>query len=204
MEVFTIGHSNYKEERLIEMLKKYNIDCVVDIRGIPYSKYNIQYNKEVIEKTLKRNGFIYIYMGEEFAAQRKNKELYFQEGYADFEKVLEIDESFKVGIERLKKGCLKGYRIALLGAKQDPLNCHRFILVGRGLTNSGFMVNHILDNLECKTQEELEESLIQKYYKGTFQIAFDKPFKEEVWKNDILKECYRKGNKEIGYRLEKI
>ena len=59
MDIYTIGHSNYPVERLIDMLKHYNIDTVVDIRGTPYSKYNVQYNKEVIEHTLKEAGFIY-------------------------------------------------------------------------------------------------------------------------------------------------
>ena len=46
MEIYTIGHSNYTMERLIDMLEYYNINCVVDIRGTPYSKYNIQFEKE--------------------------------------------------------------------------------------------------------------------------------------------------------------
>ncbi len=50
MEIYTIGHSNYDLSRLVDMLNKYNINCVVDIRGIPYSKYNVQYNKEAIQK----------------------------------------------------------------------------------------------------------------------------------------------------------
>ena len=41
MDIYTLGHSNYTIEKLIEMLKKYDINCVVDIRGTPYSKYNV-------------------------------------------------------------------------------------------------------------------------------------------------------------------
>ena len=52
MEIYTIGHSNYTMERLIDMLEYYNINCVVDIRGTPYSKYNIQFDKEAIRYTL--------------------------------------------------------------------------------------------------------------------------------------------------------
>ena len=89
MEIFTIGHSNYDVERLIDMLRFYNINCVVDIRGTPYSKYNIQYNKEIIQKTLEREGFIYIYMAKELAAKRINKVSYNDEGYSDFEKVVQ-------------------------------------------------------------------------------------------------------------------
>ncbi len=33
MEIYTIGHSNYDLSRLVDMLNKYNINCVVDIKG---------------------------------------------------------------------------------------------------------------------------------------------------------------------------
>lgn len=73
MDIYTIGHSNYPVEKLIDMLKYYDINCVVDIRGTPYSKYNVQYNKETIAHTLTELRFIYIYMAKEFVANRENK-----------------------------------------------------------------------------------------------------------------------------------
>ena len=126
MNIFTIGHSNYPVEKLIDMLKFYNINCVVDVRGTPYSKYNIQYNKETIKNTLIKAGFVYIYMAKEFAAKRENKISYNKEGYSDFAKVIQ-EEDFKNGVKRLENGCKKGFRIALLGAMQDPIRCHRSI-----------------------------------------------------------------------------
>lgn len=81
MEIYTIGHSNYTMERLIDMLEYYNINCVVDIRGTPYSKYNIQFDKEAIRYTLTNAGFVYIYMGKELAAKRIRKNSYNNEGY---------------------------------------------------------------------------------------------------------------------------
>ena len=53
MEIYAIGHSNYPFEKLIDMIRKYNINCVVDIRQTPYSKYNVQYNKEALSYNLK-------------------------------------------------------------------------------------------------------------------------------------------------------
>ena len=62
IEIYTLGHSNYSFDKFIEILKKYNINCVVDIRAIPYSKYNTQYNKEFFQANLKKLGYTYIYI----------------------------------------------------------------------------------------------------------------------------------------------
>lgn len=203
MDIFTIGHSNYSIDRFLDMLKFHNINCIVDIRGTPYSKYNVQYNKETISQTLTRKGYVYIYMGKEFAAQRGDKSLYTEEGYADFEKVV-YDKDFLNGINRLKVGCRKGYRIALMGAKQDPISCHRCILLGRALKEHGFNVEHILDDYTLASQEELEKRLLKKYYAGGDQINFDRYLEADLSEEDLIRECYRKGNKEIGYRVERI
>ena len=181
MEIYTIGHSNYDLSRLVDMLNKYNINCVVDIRGIPYSKYNVQYNKEAIQKTLNDLGFTYIYMAKEFAAKRDSKISYNKEGYADFHKVIN-EESFKNGIERLKIGISKGYRIALLGAMQEPVRCHRSILVGR----------------------EIENMLLDKYFKDRGQITIDSLIGNEKSEEEMIEEGYDLANKEIGYRMEKL
>ena len=203
MEIFTIGHSNYKVEKLIDMLRCYNINCVVDIRGTPYSKYNVQYNKETIRDTLIKEGFVYIYMAKEFAAKRENKVSYNKEGYSDFEKVI-YEEEFKNGIERLKNGCKKGYRIALLGAMQDPIRCHRSILVGRELVQHGFNVKHILDDYSIAYQDDIEKSLLDKYFEDRNQITIDYMLGTNKNEKEMIEESYRMANKEIGYRIEHL
>jgi uncharacterized protein (DUF488 family) len=202
MDIFTIGHSNYSIDRLLDMLNFHHIDCIVDIRGTPYSKYNIQFNKEVFAKTVISKGYIYIYMGKEFAVQRGDESLYTKEGYADFEKVV-YDTNFLNGIERLKVGCKKGYRIVLMGAMQDPINCHRSILLGRALRKSGFTLKHILDDYTLASQEELEERLLDKYFGNRNQVTID-TYMGNASQEDLIKKCYRESNKEIGYRVEKI
>ena len=172
MEIYTIGHSNYTMERLIDMLEYYNINCVVDIRGTPYSKYNIQFDKEAIRYTLTNAGFVYIYMGKELAAKRIRKNSYNNEGYSNFEEVIK-EEEFKRGVERLKNGCEKGYKIILLGAMQDPIRCHRSILVGRELVKNDFDVKHILDDYSIVTQDDIEEMLLNKYFSNRNQITIE-------------------------------
>ena len=203
MEIYTIGHSNYTVERLIDMLRYYHIDCVVDIRGTPYSKYNIQFDKETIRETLTKEGFIYIYMAKELAAKRENKISYYDEGYSDFERVV-LEEEFKKGIERLKSGCEKGYRIALLGAMQDPIRCHRSILVGRALRDNGFEVRHILDDYSLGSQEDMEHALLEKYFKDRDQMTIEAFLGNEKSEKEMIEEGYRLANKEIGYRIEHL
>lgn len=203
LDIYTMGHSNYSFEEFLKRLDMHHIDTVVDIRGTPYSKYNIQYNKERLAYALKDRGYTYIYMGKEFAAKRQNSSLYNEEGYADFEKVV-YDADFLHGIERLKKGCKKGYRIVLLGAKQDPTECHRFVLVGRALVKNGFQVHHLLHDYKVSSQEDLEPYLVEKYYSPSLQLSLNPLLGEAYDEEDYLNESYKKANRSIGYRVEHL
>ena len=203
MEIFAIGRSNDPYDKLTNMIKKYDINCVVDIRETPYSKYNIQYNKEAFNESLRNSGFLYIYMGKEFGAKRTNKDVYTQEGYADFEKVAKED-IFLNGIERLKKGCQMGYRIVLLGAMQEPIRCHRSILVGKVLNKEGFDVKYIMHEGNLAYQEDIEESLLDKYFSDRKQLSIDNLLGSALTREEMIQEGYKLANKEIGYRTEKL
>lgn len=203
MEIYTIGHSNYTMERLIDMLEYYNINCVVDIRGTPYSKYNIQFDKETIRYTLTNAGFVYIYMGKELAAKRIRKNSYNNEGYSNFEEVIK-EEEFKRGVERLKNGCEKGYKIILLGAMQDPIRCHRSILVGRELVKNDFDVKHILYDYSIVTQDDIEEMLLNKYFSNRNQITIEDLTGNSLNNEEMINEGYKLANREIGYRIENL
>mgnify|MGYP000989922132 FL=1 len=203
IEIYTLGHSNYPFDKFIEILKKYDINCVVDIRSTPYSKYNTQYNKEFLHETLKNLGYTYIYMADEFGAKRKTKVSYNDEGYADFDKVI-LEDEFKRGIERLKVGCAKNYKIVLLGAMQEPIRCHRAILLGKELIKAGFDVKHIMHEGDLKVQSELEEQLLEKYFEYRNQLTIDSLLGNAISREDMIKEGYKLANKEIGYRIEKL
>lgn len=203
IEIYTLGHSNYPFDKFIEILKKYNINCVVDIRAIPYSKYNTQYNKEFFQSNLKKLGYTYIYMADEFGAKRKTRISYNDEGYADFDKVI-LEDDFKRGIERIKMGCSKNYKIVILGAMQEPIRCPRAILLGKELIKEGFDVKHIMHEGNLKTQEELEEQLLEKYFEDRNQLTIDALLGNDMSREDMIKESYKLANKEIGYRIEKL
>ena len=203
MEIFAIGHSNYPYDKLIEMIKKYGINCVVDIRETPYSKYNTQYNRESLRENLKSSGFTYVYMGHEFGAKRQTKESYNDDGYADFEKVIK-EELFLKGIERITKGLQMGYKIVLLGAMQEPIRCHRSIMLGKYLNEKGFDVKYIMHEGNIVNQDYIEEDLLNKYFSDRNQLSIDSLLGTDKSREEMIEEGYKLANKEIGHRTENI
>lgn len=200
MEIYTIGHSKHSIKEFISLLKKYNINCIVDVRSTPYSKYSPQFNKETFAKTLKNNKITYIHMGEEFGARRSDKSLYFEDGILDFEKT-KRDITFKRGVKRIKTGLEKGYKIAFMCTEQDPIECHRCILVGKGIQDIlKINIKNILPDGGFYSQREIDKRLLDKYYPNRYQCdMFDVEKKSD---EELLEDAYVLANKEIGYELE--
>ncbi|ENZ02486.1 hypothetical protein HMPREF1092_01721 [Clostridium thermobutyricum] len=198
MEVFTIGHTNYSIDKFIDLIRKFNINCVVDVRSTPFSKYTPQFNENNLKLELNKRGIYYIKMGNEFGARRKNKKLYTVDGYLDFEKTRK-DKDFLKGIERIKQGCNKGFNITLMCTERDPIDCHRTILVSKGLKDNGFNIKHILPNAEIQSQKKIEERLLNKYYPNRLQLSFD--INKNLTEEEMIEEAYRIRNKEIGYPI---
>ncbi len=97
-----------------------------------------------------------------------------------------------------------GYKIVLLAAMQDPIRCPRAILVGRQLVKYGFDVKHITHEGDLKSQSDLEELLLEKYFNHRNQITIDSLLGNAMSREDMIEESYRLANKEIGYRIEKL
>jgi Protein of unknown function, DUF488 len=84
--------------------------------------------------------------------------------------------SFGEGLVRLEKGA-KAYRIAMMCAESDPLDCHRCLLIGRALKARGHSVRHLLPDHGSTTQGEIEALLLQQANKteaDMFASAMDR------------------------------
>lgn len=64
MVVYTFGHSNTQASKQIALLRKYDIQIVVDVRSTPYLQYSPQYNRESVERELVEAGIEYMFAGE--------------------------------------------------------------------------------------------------------------------------------------------
>lgn len=193
--VFTIGHSTHSIEHFISLLNQHNINCVVDVRSTPVSKYATQFNQNSLKYYLREAGIKYIYMGEEFGARRDDKSLYDADGKLDFEKTAQ-SEMFIKGINRILDGLDKGYKIALMCAEKRPEECHRCILVGRNIDLiNGIQVEHILEDGRLKTQTQIAEELKLLYFS---QTTIDTIIKSD---EELIDMAYKKREKEIAFQL---
>jgi uncharacterized protein (DUF488 family) len=151
--IFTIGHSNHSLERFIGLLKSNNIDVLVDIRSHPVSRFSPHFNKRRLEEAVKASGMKYVFLGKELGGRPEASEFY-DEGAGVLYDRLADSALFLLCINRLMKG-IKSYRAALMCGEEDPVKCHRRVLVGRVLAKRGVRVQHIRGDGRVEDEEEL-------------------------------------------------
>lgn len=200
MTLYTIGHSKHTQQYFLKLLRLYKINCIVDVRSTPFSKFCPQFNRDEIKKYLNRYGVYYVEMGDEFGARRKDKELYTNEGYLDFEKTAGSFEFIK-GIKRINEGLEKNLNIAFMCTEKDPIDCHRSILVAREFYKRNYKIINILEDGSNESQEHLEERLLDMYFPNRGQLNFIQPENNSKSIEELIKDAYKLRNKDIGYSL---
>lgn len=141
--VLTIGHSNHSLETFVALLKRHQVTAVVDVRSVPFSRFSPQFNKESLERSLRQQQIQYVFLGRELGARSDDPTCYV-DGRVRYD-LLARTEVFAAGIERVIHGAER-YRLALMCAEREPLECHRTLLVARALEKRGLQVAHILSD----------------------------------------------------------
>lgn len=197
-EIFTIGYSGFAIENFVETLKKYSINCLIDVRSNPHSAYFKDYNKNNLSRILHKNKIIFRNYANEFGAMQSDKN-FFTDGALDFEK-FSASEQFLNGINKIVKGMELGYKFVLMCAEKNPVNCHRSILIARKFHELGYIVKNILADGNFITQVEVEKILQDKFFPDRNQLSLF----EEISETEMIRESYRKQNFEIAYRVEEF
>ncbi|HEY8694539.1 MAG TPA: DUF488 domain-containing protein [Chloroflexota bacterium] len=141
ISIYSIGHSNHSLARFLQLLATHSIEVVADVRSVPASSRSPHFNQSTLAAELPSVGKKYLFMGQQLGGRPADPSFYDPEGYVLYEKLAK-SQSFGDGIERICKGAQK-YRVALLCSEEDPLACHRQLLIGRVLTDQGLELLHI-------------------------------------------------------------
>jgi uncharacterized protein (DUF488 family) len=156
--VYTVGHSNHPEQAFVDLLLRNGITAIADVRSSPYSRFNPQFNRESLVKTLWNAGIAYVFLGAELGARSEDCSCY-QNGKVQYDRLAQTD-AFRRGLDRVMEGS-RSYRVALMCAEKDPLDCHRTILVARHLVDRGVEVRHLLAEGAVETHDEAMRRMLQ-------------------------------------------
>lgn len=74
--IYTIGHSTHSIENFIKLLKSRGITAIADVRSAPYSRFQPQFNRELLTKSLKDSGIEYVFVGDSIGGRSSNEDDY--------------------------------------------------------------------------------------------------------------------------------
>jgi uncharacterized protein (DUF488 family) len=144
VRLYTIGHSTRTLEELVVLLRASGVSILADIRTIPRSRHNPQFEQEALSSALSRRRIRYVHLPALGGLRRAHKDspnggwrnASFR-GYADY---MQTDD-FERGLAELDGLTAEG-TVALMCAEAVPWRCHRS-LVADALTVRGAHVEHI-------------------------------------------------------------
>lgn len=148
--LWTIGHSTRPIDELITLLKEHRIQQLVDVRTIPRSRHNPQFNMESLAKSLKKAKVIYVHMPQLGGLRKAKKDSMNAgwknasfRGYADYMQT----EEFRTALEKLMADGT-GMKTAIMCAEAVPWRCHRS-LIADALTVKEWTVWHIMSKAKA-------------------------------------------------------
>ncbi len=152
LAVLTVGHSTRSIEEFLALLRAHKVQQVVDVRTIPRSRHNPQFNGEALEKSLKRAGVGYLHIGglgglRHARPDSQNtgwRNASFR-GYADYMQTAE----FETALEELMR-VARNERTAIMCAEAVPWRCHRS-LIADALVARGVGVEEIVGTASSRT-----------------------------------------------------
>ena len=153
--VFTIGHSTRPLDDFVALLRLNQVRLVVDVRTIPRSRRNPQYNMDVLPASLGLDGTAYRHMPGLGGLRHGDKNSTINaawrnasfRGYADY---MQTDE-FERSLEELTD-LAKTNPTAVMCAEAVPWRCHRSLIADAMLVR-GFNVSHIIDSKEVQSHK---------------------------------------------------
>lgn len=152
--IYAIGYGAREIDAFISVLKKHNIEYVVDVRSQPYSRYKPDFSQAPLEAHLKAHGIRYVFMGDTLGGRPSDPSCYDEEGRVNYPVVAQ-KPFYREGIARLKKAASQGLAVTIMCSEGKPENCHRSHLIGTTLTEEGINVVHIDEHDEILTQADV-------------------------------------------------
>ncbi|HTY74909.1 MAG TPA: DUF488 domain-containing protein [Candidatus Nanoarchaeia archaeon] len=152
--VYTVGHSTRSLDEFVSLMKNYGVELVVDVRTVPRSRHNPQFNKETLPNVLKTANLKYVHIPELGGLRRPKADSINMawesksfRGYADYMQTKDFAENLLKLVALIQQSC-----VAIMCAEAVPWRCHRNLLADALLVR-GIKVSHILTETGCTKHE---------------------------------------------------
>ncbi len=149
--IFTVGHSTRTLDELVKILRAHGVERLIDVRSIPRSRHNPQFNRETLSKTLRNRGFSYRHM-KALGGLRHARPDSINTGWrnASFRGFADYMQTplFHTALEKLISLALEK-PTAIMCAEAVPWRCHRS-LIADALTAHGHAVRDIMSVTSAK------------------------------------------------------
>src|SRR5580692_6557156 len=157
--LFTVGHSSLELDGFLKILVAHEVKILCDVRSRPGSFRFPQFNREPLEACLASAEIQYEFLGETLGGRPSDPRAYHEDGIVNYEERRKA-EDFRTGIDRVLELSLAS-NIALMCAEEDPLQCHRFLMISPSLLDRGITPVHIRRGGEIESQREAEDRLLK-------------------------------------------
>jgi uncharacterized protein (DUF488 family) len=148
MIVYSLGHSTRDFEDFVEILKKFRVELVVDVRKVPFSKRFPHFSKANLQERLLNEKIDYLH----FASLGGFRE----EGYLVFFQSSE----FAKAIGELQE-VIDSRVVVVFCAEVLWWRCHRKY-VAQALYEKGYQVIHIFDKDKLQKHQPLQREIFDK------------------------------------------
>lgn len=186
--ILTVGHSTHALDRFLQLVVGHGITTIADVRSVPASRFTPQFNRDSLKRSLAGAGVKYVFLGKELGARSDNRSCYVN-GRVQYARIA-ATSAFLNGIDRLRKG-MAAERIAIMCAEQEPLDCHRTVLVSRVLDQRGVSVAHLHGDGRLESHADAMQRLM-----SGFGLDQDDLFHT---REELLREALNRQEQRIAY-----
>ncbi len=194
--LYTVGHSNLDFTEFLKLLKDGAVELLVDVRSRPQSARFPQFSQQVLERSLENESISYLFLGEELGGRPDAPDAYRPDGLVDY-RVRRNSYAFRSGLDRMLME-LEQHPLALMCAEEDPLECHRFLMVCPELVRVGVHPLHIRKGSQIETQEAAETRLLASH--GFGDVAENTLFADA--RTEALDQAYDLQADKFAFRVD--
>jgi uncharacterized protein (DUF488 family) len=192
--LFTIGHSNLGMEDLLSALIRHEIKVLCDVRSRPGSFRYPQFNREPLEARLVSARIHYEFYGDQLGGRPLDPAYYLANGLVDYVARRGAPD-FLQAVDRMLAASRQNNTV-MMCAEEDPLHCHRFMLICPAVVQRGVTPTHLRRGGVTEQHRDVEDRLLQLH--GFADVTSDSLFSQG--RASALEDALRLQCEQYGFR----